>query len=103
MNKKAFTLTEILGVVAILGLIMLIITPGIINRINAKKQSVSATQKAMLKEAVDMYVKDHSSDSSNCIAITELQKYGYLNDNYKDVANNTDITGTDKNGEACQP
>ena len=103
MNKKGFTLTEILGVVVILGLLMLVITPAVLNRVSSHEEEVSGVQKEMLKEAVGLYLKDHNL-SSGCISIETLKNNGYLNDDYKGVTSAVkNITAVDQNGNSCNP
>ena len=101
MKKKGFTLTEILGVIVILGLLMLIITPAVLNKISSHEQEVTAAQRKMLKEAVNLYLKDHHMNSG-CVEIDTLKNEGYLNDDYKGVTSGTkQITRINGNGEQC--
>ena len=84
MNKKAFTLAEILGVIVIVGLLSIIIVPNVINSIQSKKHSISDAQKEILFNAVELYMdSDKKTYTKNpgetyCISVEELQNKGYL-------------------------
>lgn len=105
MNKKGFTLTEILGVVVILGLLMLLVTPAVLNSISSNEQSVTNSQKQMLKEAVSLYRENHKRESlPQCVSIQTLKNEGYLNTDFEGVTSDTkNITGVNDSGEACTP
>ena len=90
MNKKGFTLIEILGVIVIIGLLLLIVAPNLLNRINPKEEEISNLQEEMIKEAAILYL-DATHDSTNCIEIQTLVDHGYLNDDIKGVIENNDI------------
>lgn len=82
-NAKGFTLIEILGVVVILGLLMLIVAPTVLNSISSHEVEVTSAQKQMLEDASDLYLESHNSE---CIKIQDLIDGGYLNEGFKDVS-----------------
>ena len=103
MNKKGFTLTELLGIIVILGLIMLIVTPAILNRLSSKKEEINEIQTQMLKDAANMYF-ENNPDNNGCVSIDTLKNEGYLNKDYKEVTNETNnIQGINKSGDSCTP
>ena len=84
MNKKGFTLIEILGVVVVLGLLLLVVAPPLINRINTHETEVTDVQKQMVEEASDLYLDSITwSGSSICVSINTLKDKGFLNTNFK--------------------
>ena len=91
MNKKGFTLVEILGVVVILGLLFLVIAPPVINRVKTHETEVTDLQKQMVKEAADLYLDSHPN--TTCISVQTLIDSGFLNEN---VDNATNYKITDK-------
>ncbi|MBE6161904.1 MAG: type II secretion system protein [Firmicutes bacterium] len=94
LNKKGFTLVELLAVIAVLGIIIGIATMNVISAINKSK---SETQKEMignLKEAAVSYAVDHNykitkSSTDDCfknsdtcvISVDTLKNNGYFEDN----------------------
>ena len=94
MNKNGFTLAEILGVIVIIGLLLLIVTPNLVNRINPKEEDITKLQEEMIKEAAGFYVDNHSECFINdvCTIDTDLLiKEGYLSDDFKDAKANEAI------------
>ena len=59
MEKKGFTLAEILGVVVIIGLLLLLIVPTVINRLNSSKDDVATASEDIIYNAADQYIKEH--------------------------------------------
>ena len=84
MNRKGFTLAELLGVIAILGIIALITVPAINRSLNKGKEDLYNTQIEQLKKGAQDYYAEHLSEmpdslnSVSCKTIDELQKGGYL-------------------------
>ena len=60
MNKKGFTLVELLAVIAILGLLIAIISPVVKNLINDSEDSLSEQQKKLVVEATKKYMIENS-------------------------------------------
>ncbi len=91
MKNKGFTLTEILAVIVIISLLMLLVTPTIINKLNTNKDKTEETQNKLLFEATSEYTganKDKYptvNNSTYCISINTLIENGFLNENIKDV------------------
>ena len=84
MKNKGFTLAELLGVIAILGIIALITVPAINRSLNQGKDDLYKTQIEQLKKGAQDYYAEHLSEmpktvnSTACKTIDELQKEGYL-------------------------
>lgn len=60
MNKKGFTLVELLAVIAILGLLIAIISPVVKNLINDSENNLSEQQKKLVVEATKKYMIENS-------------------------------------------
>ena len=71
MNKKGFTLTELLAVIVILGLITIIATTSIMGALNNAKEKMLEDKKNNIITAAINYVQNNnvSLNSSDCIKI----------------------------------
>lgn len=89
--SKAFTLIELLGVIVILGILVLIAFPPIINKISKAKNEITNANKELIIDAAKDYVSDNNNDfkkidgNTYCIQIKELVDENYLNPNLKDI------------------
>lgn len=77
MNKRGFTLAELLGVIVILGIIGTI-SIGVIERniIEGRKKTCKAQEKNII-EGAKMWQIDHPNNYK-CVTISELTSDGYL-------------------------
>lgn len=97
MKKKGFTLVELLGVVVILGLLLIIALPPILNQIKSAKGQISAATTQLIENAADLYVSSHSNDypknSGNvfCITLKSLVESGNLASPLTDVSTGKEI------------
>lgn len=88
MNKKAFTLIELLGVITILAILFLVITPTVSNIIsNSKEKALDRNVNTILTGAKD-WVTENSKylpNKGNKINITlsQLKQLGYVDTNIK--------------------
>ena len=84
MREYGFTLAELLGVIAILGIIAMITVPAINRSLNQGREDLYQTQIKQLEKGAQDYYTEHldempdSINSSSCKTINELQKEGYL-------------------------
>ena len=98
MNNKGFTLTEILGVIVIISLLLILIVPGIINRINTSGDDAKDTENQIIFDATDQYINEHPSEyppgksGRYCITIQSLVDDGKLAAPVTDVTTGEDIT-----------
>jgi type II secretion system protein G len=58
--KKAFTLVELLIVVAILGILAAVVVPNIQNHVQHAKESAAKTNLFQLREAIGRYAAEHN-------------------------------------------
>ena len=84
MNKKGFTLVEIIGVVVILGLIALLAFPKILNMIKQSENKLSDSAKTLIYMASSQYTAKYINDFPKvegnvyCITIEDLIKEDFL-------------------------
>jgi len=84
MNKKGFTLVELLAVIVILGILALITTPVVINIIDDSKNKAYEEQKRLVEGAAERWGVNNlkklpTTDGASCYITTEtLLNEGYL-------------------------
>ena len=74
MNKKGFTLVELLAVIAILALLVIIALPNVLSMFNkAKKDTFLTEAKSIFKESTNKYISDnmHNSNEGNIYCKSE--------------------------------
>ena len=74
MNKKGFTLVELLAVIAILALLVIIALPNVLSMFNkAKKDTFLTEAKSIFKESASKYISDnmHNSNEGNIYCKSE--------------------------------
>lgn len=59
-SRRAFTITEIIVVVIIIGVLAAIIAPRVINRVGQSKRAVAQSKAANLATAMRLYIADNS-------------------------------------------
>ncbi len=97
MNKKGFTLAELLGVIVILGLICLVAFPPILNSIKKSKNNISEATLNVIYNGANIYVNNHPSEfklienSKYCVKIQDLIDEGNLVSGLKDSTTGTEI------------
>ena len=84
MNKKAFTLVELLGVIVILGIIGMITTPIIQNIIETNNTKACNEQIESFEKAAKNYIASNPftnlNEGTTNITIGKLQDEGYIED-----------------------
>lgn len=106
MNKKGFTLVELIAVVAILAVTIIIVTVKIDNNIKDTNKFVNEQVINMIEESAYLYVENDSRDIQSLenkkvaiITIGTLINKGYLNEKeLKNVKNSDKILIADING-----
>ncbi len=60
--KKGFTLLELLGVIAILGILVLIAYPVILEQVEKKQKDVNQARIELIESAADIYIGEHPEE-----------------------------------------
>ncbi len=92
MNKKGFTLIEILAVLVIVSILVIISIPTISDMLENSKEKSRQEVLEMVKTAAEMYAIDYKVGLAEPIYITELCK-NYLKCPIKDPITDEEITG----------
>lgn len=83
-NKKAFTLVELLAVIVLLGILMILTFPKILEMTNSQSARVSNAKMTLIKTAAKSYVADHKNQypakegNTYCISLESLENENYL-------------------------
>ncbi len=93
MKKNAFTLIELLAVIAILTIIMVISVPQLITSIKNKKTDALEKTKDLLTSAARNYVIDYELKVPTSISIETLCKNDYLECPIKNPIDNSNLNG----------
>jgi len=94
MNKKAFTLVELMGVITVLALISLLIAPTIINQIKKSQGRIDDVTKKLIFSATELYLDNKLADypknngSTYCIKLEDLVNDGKLSSPVLDASGN---------------
>lgn len=90
MNKKGFTLAELLGTIVIISIIALILTTTVSMVLNSSKKNACKTQESTLIEAAKMYLTDNptkNAPGNKVYIVSNLQAEGYLNNDIVNPVN----------------
>lgn len=78
LNRKGFTLVELLSVIVILSVIVLIATNAVVPMADsAKKQVLAMEANSLVKAAQTLYIQENSS-SSKCYTYDEIISSGLI-------------------------
>ncbi len=86
MEKTGFTLIELLGVIVILGILIILVSPPIINNIRNANNEIDKSNITLLYSDADTYIKNNLNDynlsngNTICISIDELISTGVINE-----------------------
>lgn len=103
--KNAFTLVELIAVIALLAIIVLVITPTVTDTLKNSKQKLNQTQTEQLESAArnwgitNVEVDKNGKANPNSVTIEKLQKDGFLEDDT--VKNLTDSSNLSKDSKIC--
>lgn len=84
MNKKGFTIVEIIGAIIILGLIALLAFPPMLNMVKTGESKIDEATKTLIYTASSQYTAKYMNDFPKtqgnvyCITINDLVKEGSL-------------------------
>ena len=99
MNKKAFTLTELMGVVMLLGLIAIIAFPPLLKQIKGTKSTIDEATEKLIVAGASNYVDENKNDFPKvdgnvyCISIQTLVDDNKVSKDFVDAeGNKIDVT-----------
>ena len=95
MNKKGFTLAEILGVIVIISLLLLLIMPSILNQIANNSDKAGNTGDNLIFASTDNYLEENTDitkPGTYCVQIQELIDDGKLVSPVIDITTGEDIS-----------
>lgn len=84
MNRKGFTLAEVLGVIIILGLLVIVSFPPLLNQLKKSKSTLSDATLKVIGAGAEAYVDEHPSTypikngNVYCLKLETLVNNGYL-------------------------
>ena len=89
MKKSGFTLAEILGVIVIIGILLTLLAPAIVNKLSSSKDKAEETQNKMIYAAASQYMTENRDNyrygKRYCISLRELIDAGKLASPVNDV------------------
>ena len=87
MNKKGFTLVELLGTLVVIALISILVVPRIINWYSNSTDNYVELNEELIVEGARIYVEDHPNDfpknagSVYQVTMQQMINYGSLDEN----------------------
>lgn len=99
MNKKGFTLVEMIVTMTLLCTILLLVIPSILSQLSSKTSELESAEQTIIEEAAKAYVSKHNeeyayidSNKTYCISIETLKKEGLYT-----PSSRTKFFGSDEN------
>lgn len=100
MKNRGFTLAEVLGVIIILGLLVIVSFPPLLNQLKKSKDKLSSATLKILGTAAEQYVEEHPSTYPKtngnvyCFKLETLVNNGYLKSPILDASSGETINET---------
>lgn len=89
--RKGFTLLELLGVIALLGILVLVSYPIVMEQIEKKQQEVNEARAQLIYSATDAYIAEHPEEYPSQIGNQYCISLDTLVDENKVAADVSDI------------
>ena len=93
MDKRAFTLIELIAVIVILTVLITFVGPQLINSLNDKKEDALEATKQIILSAARGYVIDYKIEVPTTITISELCTKNYLTCPIENAVTGENISG----------
>lgn len=94
-KNSGFTLAEILGVMVIIGLLLIIVSPLIINRLKGSQETVSGASEELIFNATSQFVEENSNiflpSKRYCVSVKTLVDNGKLTSPVLDIITGKNI------------
>ena len=97
-NKKGFTISEVLVVIAIIGVILVIAIPSIVSIRKRSNERLLESKKDIILVAAELYAKDKGITSDTYVYIYQLVNNGYVE---SDVEQNTAKCTGENTSKGC--
>ncbi|MBR3362597.1 MAG: prepilin-type N-terminal cleavage/methylation domain-containing protein [Bacilli bacterium] len=97
MNKKGFTLVELLATIVILGLIVTIVYPVVISTINSSRQKARDSQIKIIEKGAKMYYLENPNELKDLDSVAEECKTTSENDPSGEETPENDPSGEETN------
>lgn len=99
MKEKGFTLAELLGVIAILGVLALIVVPVVDKNVKEGKEELYQKQIESIRSSAQMWGTDHldelpGKNETKTITLSILQQDGYISSDIKNPKTDTVFSGS---------
>ena len=91
LNKKGFTLVELLAVIVILAVIMLVAVTAVGPAITNSKKSAFFSSVAAVEDAATLYATSEGITSTRCVTLGTLTSKGHLNNRDKNLTGVVEI------------
>ena len=93
MNKKGFTLIELIGSIIIIAALALLAFPAILSLLNSGQEQVDDSVIKFVKSAAEECVNENINDYSKCNSFVNLKNNGYISTTFYEKYK-ADITKT---------
>ena len=97
-NKKGFTISEVLVVIAIIGVILVIAIPSIVSIRKRSNERLLESKKDIILVAAELYAKDKGITSDTYVYVYQLVNNGYVD---ADVEQNNGKCTGDNTSKGC--
>ncbi|MDD3048754.1 MAG: prepilin-type N-terminal cleavage/methylation domain-containing protein [Bacilli bacterium] len=77
MKRKGFTLIELLAVIIILGILIAIVAPQVVNNINESKEKAVTVLENSIKNAAELYITEHANSYPALKTASEATPYTF--------------------------
>ena len=92
MNKKGFTLVELLAIISVLAIILLVTIPNLISTINKDNELTYKSNIEDIKLAAESFNSIYNGRVEQ-VSVSDLKKEGFITNNIINPIDNTEMNG----------